>query len=177
MITLYPVADEGYVDEAAEKAMALLMDVIVSIRNLRAEYRISPATAVDVVVQTSEDRSRTLLDSYRTIVVEQAKCRHVEVEGRGDPPVGSVKQVVGDVDVYLIIEGVVDIEAEIKRLEKDLGKAEKEVEGLEKKLANESFVQRAPAEVVERERGRVADGRTRIASLREGLERLQAFRH
>jgi valyl-tRNA synthetase len=165
------------IDEQAEKAMALLMDVIVAIRNLRAEYRISPAVPVDVVVQTAEDRSRTLLDSYRQIVVEQAKCRRVEVEGRGQPPAGSVKQVVGDVDVFLVIEGVVDIEAEMRRLEKDLGKSEKELEGVEKKLGNASFVERAPAEVVARERERAAEARTRIASLREGLGRLEAFRH
>jgi valyl-tRNA synthetase len=176
MITLYPVADDSMIDEQAEKAMALLQDVVVAIRNLRAEYRISPAVAVDVVVQTSEDRSRTLLDNYRQIVVEQAKCRRVEVESRDQPPAGSVKQVVGDVDVYLVIEGVVDIEAEVKRLEKDLGKAEKELESVEKKLDNASFVERAPAEVVTRERERAADARTRIASLREGLARLEAFR-
>jgi valyl-tRNA synthetase len=177
MITLYPVPDEGFIDDAAEKAMALLMDVIVAIRNLRAEYRISPAVAVDVVLQTAEDRPRSLLESYRTIVLEQAKCRHVEVEGRDQPPVGSVKQVVNDVDVYLIIEGVVDVEAEARRLEKDLGKVEKELEGVEKKLANSSFVERAPAEVVERERERAAEARTRIERLREGLGRLQSFRH
>jgi len=130
-----------------------------------------------VVLQTAEDRSRTLLDNYRQIVVEQAKCRRVEVEGCGQPPAGSVKQVVGDVDVYLVIEGVVDIDAEMKRLEKDLGKSEKELEGVEKKLGNASFVERAPAEVVTRERERAADARTRIASLREGLSRLEAFRH
>jgi valyl-tRNA synthetase len=177
MITLYPVVDEHYLDEAAEKAMALLQGVIVAVRNLRAEYRISPGTPVDVVIHAAEGYSGALLPTYRALIMEQARCKRLDIEARGEPPVGSVKQVVGDVEVYLIVEGVVDVEAESARLQKDLGKAEKELEGLEKKLGNSSFVERAPAEVVERERERAAEARTRIERLREGLARLQALQH
>jgi valyl-tRNA synthetase len=176
MITLFPSTDERFIDAEAEKAMALLKDVVVAVRNLRSEYRISPAAAVEVVLHAGEATSRTLLEGYRSLVMEQAKARRVDVGPRGEPPAGSVKQVIGDVEVYLILEGVIEVATEMARLEKDLAKAQKEHEGVARKLANQSFVERAPAEVVEKERERVAELTARIDRLREGISRLGAMK-
>ncbi|HEY3352792.1 MAG TPA: class I tRNA ligase family protein, partial [Polyangia bacterium] len=176
MITLFPSPDPSFIDAEAEKAMALLMDVVVAVRNLRSEYRISPAASVEVVVHAGEDANRALLERYRSLVMEQAKARRVEVARRGEPPAGSVKQVIGEVEVYLILEGVIDVAAETARLEKDLGKAQKELDGVARKLENESFVARAPAEVVAKERERQTDLHARIDRLREGISRLGAMK-
>jgi valyl-tRNA synthetase len=172
MITMYPVADQSLVDEAAERQMRILQDVVVAIRNLRAEYNVPPSVRLEVTVQTGSDEVREVLSVEEALVRSLARTGVLTLSSAGDAPAGTVVSVVGDAQVCVHLKGTVDVAAERARIEKDIAKAEKELAGVKGRLGNESFVARAPAEIVEKERARQAELEERIAKLKKSLERL-----
>jgi valyl-tRNA synthetase len=170
MITLYPIADEHHVDAEAERHMALLMDVAVAVRSIRAEYNVPQGDAVEVLVH-AEGKAHETLVAHGAIVERAARCKLALVDALPEPP-HSAKAVLQGVQLVVPLEGLIDLAAEKARLEREAGKVEKDIEQGRKKLANASFVERAPAEVVEKERERLADLEIRLERLRAAARRL-----
>jgi valyl-tRNA synthetase len=173
MITLYPIADRRLLDEEAEREVALLQETVTAVRNLMGEYAVPSSSKATLILQTHDAAKRALLEkiipSLRSLVRQIDK---VELRAEGAAPSASGSAVLGDVEMYLPLAGIVDLGAERARLEKERGKAGKDVELLERKLSNDTFVARAPAEVVEKDRARLADLRASIAKLTAALERI-----
>jgi valyl-tRNA synthetase len=175
MITAFARADQRYLDQDAERAMSILQDVIVAIRNIRGDYNISPAQAVSVEVQTADDFHRTILNGYKGFIMQLARAERVDVTRAGEPGKGlHASALVADVEVRVPLAGVIDVAVELPRLEKDARKVGAEAEALQKRLGNPSFVERAPAEVVEEARGRLAEAEARARKLASMIERLRA---
>jgi valyl-tRNA synthetase len=172
MITMYPVADQGLIDEAAEKTIATLQGVVTAIRNLRAEYNVPPSAHVDVTVRANGDELKATLDSEAVLLRTLARVGTLTVTGPGEAPAGTVVSVVGDAEVCLHVAGTIDVAAETARIDKDLKKTEKERAQVEGRLQNESFVSRAPTEVVEEVRARLAELIDKTHRLKQSLERL-----
>ncbi|MBI4510717.1 MAG: valine--tRNA ligase [Deltaproteobacteria bacterium] len=173
MITLYPRADDRLVDDAAEKRMELLMETAVAVRNLRAEYGVPPSTAVDVLVRVPDDTTRQLMTDHGGIVERAARA---SMRIADEVPAGKLaaKAVVGgNVEVIVPLEGLIDVAAEKVRLEKEAKKAQKEIDFLTKKLENPSFVERAPQDVVDRERSRLAEETGRLQRLQAARQQLE----
>jgi valyl-tRNA synthetase len=175
MVTLYPVADRRYLDDEAEQQMALLMDVVTAVRNLRAEYNVPPGAQVEVVLRSADPGRRALLETHGAMVRELGKAGPLAVEppSPSAPPM-SVAKVLAEVEVLVLLGSVIDVQAERARLQKELGKLEGEIGFVEKKLGNQSFVERAPKDVVEKERLRLAELGERRARVQANLLRLQA---
>jgi valyl-tRNA synthetase len=175
MITMYPVADAETLDERAEAEMALLRDVVVAVRNLRAEYNVPPSAQVEVtLVMPAEDKRATLAREERTVTT-LARIGQLRVAEGGEPPGGTVTQVVGDTHVCLHVAGAIDLGAELARLERDLAKTEKERKGLAGRLDNAAFVQKAPPEVVAKDRARLAELDDKLTRLHDSRTRLRAL--
>jgi valyl-tRNA synthetase len=176
MITMYPVADSGLVDEVAERKIALVQNVVVAVRNLRAEYNIPPSAKLDVTVHCKSDESGAILEEHGGLVQSLARIGELK-RLRGDEPLpaGVVVSVVGDVQVAVHIAGTVDVVAEKARIEKDIGKTTKERGGVAGRLANPSFRDRAPADVVEKTQRDLEALDERLAKLASSLERLKTF--
>jgi valyl-tRNA synthetase len=172
MITMYPVADASLVDEAAEREMALIRDVVVSVRNLRAEYNVPPSRELDVTVQLQSAESKATLEQHGSLLRTLARVGKLTLTGAGEPPAGTVVSVVGDAQVCVALVGTIDFDAEMARIDKDLGKTEKERAGVSARLGNPSFVERAPQDIVEKERARLKELDEKVAKLKESLERL-----
>jgi valyl-tRNA synthetase len=170
-----PWPEAGPTDEAAEAAMALIMEMVRAIRNARAEYQVEPGRRIEAIIAADEEYE--LLSSQRDILVTTARldaeklriARTLETK-----PTQALALVVGGMEVYLPLAGMVDLAKERQRLNAEIEEVTKGIAGSEKLLANQDFLAKAPEQVVERERDKLADYHQRQAKLQERLRSLQS---
>jgi valyl-tRNA synthetase len=175
MITMYPVADESLIDADSERRVEALRAVITAVRNLRSEYNVPMSAQIPVTIIAATDAASRPHDADLPLIRALAKVSELSFVADGQPPAGTVSSVVGDMQVCAGLAGQIDVGAEIARIEKDVAKTDKERGGIAGRLANEAFIARAPAEVVEKDRARVADLEERLARLRDSLTRLKTL--
>jgi valyl-tRNA synthetase len=172
MITLYPRSDERLLDAESERRMALIQEVTVATRMLRATYNVPPSWSVPIEVRAPDEEKRGILERHRDIVENGARVT-VTLLASGGHVAQSAKALIGsDVEVVMALAGLVDIEAEKARIGKEIGKAEKDIAGLEKKLENQDFLARAPEDVVTEQRARLSDEQARRQRLIDALAAL-----
>jgi len=161
----YPAFDETVLDESIDADMALIQEAITAIRNMRSQVNLPPAQRVEVHVRVAREEQTGLLERYAGYFAKLARVSDLR-SGVGLPkPHGCLGSVVRDVEVFLPLAGLIDIDAEVARLSKQADKLVAEVGRLDAKLTNESFVGRAPAEIVERERAKREDAAAQLAKL------------
>jgi valyl-tRNA synthetase len=165
MIAPYPRAGRRQPD--AERAMAVLMSIITAVRNIRGEMRIAPGVTLDVALRPGRGH-QALARTHTPLIEALARCR-LTVDPRATRPAGSALAVVGPSEVYVALTGVVDLAAERVRLDKEIARASEQITFLENKLARPEFVERAPAEVVAKERDRLGEQRQMKAKLEGSL--------
>ena len=156
-------------DAPASEEVELLIDLVRAIRNVRAELKIEPQTPLDATVATS--RPATALEDESDAIRALARVGALRF---GDVDAGqeTVRLVVRDVTVALNVGGSVDLEAERERLRGEAASVEKHLTGLEGRLSSSQFLEKAPTEVVERERERLESGRVRLERITELLRDL-----
>jgi valyl-tRNA synthetase len=173
MITLYPIADPRYADDATEASMALVQSVVTAVRALRTENKVPTAERPKVVLNVSDDYKKTILDGYRALVSEQAKLGELVVRRSGEPPAGMVLTgMAGDIEVLLVIAARTDTGAERAKLERDRDKLTADRDYLQKKLANRQYLEKAPAAVLDKDRARLAEIEAALAKVLAALARL-----
>jgi valyl-tRNA synthetase len=168
----YPETRPACVSPDAEKRMALVQGVISAIRTIKAELNIAPTTRLNALVRTVSDAALEELEASREVISVLARLEGLTMGADAAGPRASASAVVEGNEVIVPLAGLVDFEAELARLDKELGKVGKEKEKLEAKLANESFVSRAPADIVAKERARsqeLAETQEKLESLRKRL--------
>jgi valyl-tRNA synthetase len=144
----YPQADEKQFDLAAETEMAILQDLIVSVRNVRAELKVEPKVRVPIEVFAHEPEIRAMIDENRGAVERLGNVEKITfVEGSLANRAGARHTV--RFEVHLVYERKIDVAAECERLNKELEKIEKELANNQKQLGNEQFLAKAPAPVVD----------------------------
>jgi valyl-tRNA synthetase len=135
-------------DPEAEAEMGLLIEVISGIRNIRGEMGISPGMSLDAVVYTGDRAARTTLEGHRDLIVNLARLSSLALTENPKRPKASASAVARGVSIYVRLEGIIDFARETERLAKELGKVAKELASLSRKLQNQDFRSKAPAEVV-----------------------------
>jgi valyl-tRNA synthetase len=167
MIQPFPEPRDFDADAEADAAIGWLKGVVLGIRNIRGEADIKPKQTVDVLFQGGNDRDRQLAATTEDLFKRLATIDAIDwlEPGAAAPP--NALSLVGDLKVMVPLAGLIDLDAERARLEKEIGRKEQEVQRLSGKLGNASFVDKAPAEVVERERQKLADAEAALATLRE----------
>src|SRR5579862_2277183 len=147
-LTAYPEADSKQLDLTAETEMAILQDLIVSVRNLRAELKIEPRQGIPIQVYAQEQEVRTLLQQNHAAVERLANVAAVEfVEGSLAKLPGT--RHTARFDVHVVYERKIDVTAECDRLKKELERIEKGIAGGQRQLSNDQFLTKAPPQVVE----------------------------
>jgi valyl-tRNA synthetase len=171
----YPQPEDAWRDEAAEENMSITQDVVVAVRNLRAMLKLPPQQKMTVTVQ-AEDPVAQMLDSQRQGMRTMASLEAVNV-GTLDqaPPEGAVSDVAQGVKVFLHVEGAIDPEEELQRLEKEIDEVGGLMNQSKGKLSNEGFVNNAPEEVVEEEKRRLAEAEENLARLQEQAETIEGL--
>ena len=173
MIAPYPTADavDGSRDDADALAnVELMIDVVRAIRNVRAEFRVEPGRRLDATIAAADGGASLAREAEA--VRELARVGELAFGDAADSKPDAVRFVVRGVTVSLAMGGAVDVRAETARLEAESQETERYVAGLSARLGNEQFVNKAPPEVVERERQRLGDSQTRLDRIRELLAEL-----
>lgn len=166
----------SFASEEAELQIDLTKEVITAIRNIRGENRISPAIKLNVRLGVTEAAVQKILSYNRSAIMTLGRLENMEVGSDGDLMKCAVTSIaVGDARVKVIIplEGLVDFNEEIKRIQKTLEKLEKDVSLLTNKLSNEKFVQNADPDVIAADRILLQQAKEQVVSLRDSLARFQ----
>jgi len=150
---LQPVDEAGTkLLQDSESKMKVLMDVITGIRNVRGEMNISPTQALQVLIQSEDEKTRKIMDSHQDLIINLARLSSLEIQNAGKRPKSSATAVVSNASIFVLLEGVIDFTMETGRLEKEIKKLTAELMTVAKKLNNEGFLSKAPADVIEKVR-------------------------
>ena len=173
MISEYPVANQAVIDAIAEREMESVIEIVRSIRNARAEAKVEPAKFIEAFIVAQD--SQFLFDNHVSAISALARVRPltiIERAEKGDNEEQAKVLVLRDVEVILPLAGMVDIEAEKQRLQREIEGVRSQISRTDNKLQNEQFTSKAPAQVVERERANLAENKDKLDRLRKQLEEL-----
>ena len=171
----YPAKDALVIDQDAIDEMQWAMDAIDGIRNIRGELNIKPGQRINILVQGASAAEQKRFGSYEPYIKFLGRVDDTTFIGAGDNAPESATALVGDIKLLVPLAGLIDKDAEIARLAKDIEKTEKDLARGKAKLANESFVAKAPPQVVEQEKKRVQTQETALSSLRDQLQKIEAL--
>jgi valyl-tRNA synthetase len=167
MLQPYPVADNQLVDEDALLDIEWLKKVIVGVRNIRGEMNISPATSLNVFFTRGGDGDQRRIDENRQFLSKLANLESITwLDDSSEAPM-SATALAGELEILVPMAGLIDISAELARLDREIDKISLEAKKLSGKLSNERFVGNAPAEVVEKERQKLTDFESSLSQLNQ----------
>jgi valyl-tRNA synthetase len=169
----WPTPDGDRHDPDAERRFAVLQDLVTEVRRFRSQNGIAPSARFDLTVATADEGE--LLRQQADLVASLAGLSGLTVVDTLEERPGTSTIVFGAGEAQVALAGLIDVEGELVRLRNELGKAEGDLQRVEAKLANTSFVERAPAEVVDRERAKGDEQRRAIEQLRERIDQLAAL--
>ena len=166
MLQPYPQADPDKIDNNAMEEMRWVMAVINSVRNIRGEMDIAPGKPLPVLLQDGTNNDRSRLERNRHYLTVLAKMASITWLEKGKPAPESATALVGNMKVLVPLGQLIDKQAELDRLVKEMSKIEKDLAKAKTKLANTDFVERAPKAVVQQEQRRVQEFEAALANLK-----------
>jgi len=172
MVAPYPVARPGDADENAEEVMGVVMDFITTIRNLRTELEIPPAVRVQATFVCPDNAIAEMLDGSSADIIRLARLSDITFADTREAITGLSAAVVRGQEVFISATDNLDRAAESERLSREMEKVTAELDKVEKKLSNSQFVDKAPVEVVQKNRDLLEELVAQKVKLRENLERL-----
>jgi valyl-tRNA synthetase len=174
MLEPWPKLDQSQVDQSAVEQMQYIMTAIRAVRNIRAEFNLSHASAIKVIMVVSDENIMQLFRGYGSYLNELAKVSDLQlVYQLDDKPRQAVSALLSFAELYVPLEGIIDVEKEIGRLEKDLKNIETDIDRTDGKLNNEKFLAKAPPDVIAKEKGRKEEAILRKEGI---LQRLQILK-
>jgi valyl-tRNA synthetase len=160
-------------DEAIEQ-MQSIMNIIRAVRNIRAEFNVNPGQAITALIQVRDTDKLTLINDHQNYIKQMANISEIKASQETYKVHQAVSAITAIAEIYIPLEGVIDIDKELVRLNKDLQATLKDIEKSAAKLKNDQFLDRAPQEVIEKERAKLQEGNIK----KEGIiKRLQILRN
>lgn len=176
MVSKWPEYDPAW-DFTDAGDMEVVMDAVRGIRNIRAEMNVSPARKAKAVARVSDPFVMDILKNSTEIIHTLAKVEDMEFITQDSPaPHKALTYVIKGAEIFVPMEGLVDIETEIERLQKEHTNLEKEIDRVSKKLSNEGFLAKAPQDVVEKERQKEKDYRDMMEKVEQRLNMLKELK-
>ncbi len=172
MVAPWPEPLAGWEDEEVEEEMATLQELVTEVRSLRKEYNVPEGQEITISLSEAPERFLRTLALQGATLERLARVHEVAVDGERGGGIGAHAVLTNGTELFLPLEGVVDLDRERSRLRDEIGRLEDQLRGAEKKLANEQFTTKAPEEVVEREREKAASFQEQVEKLREKLSGL-----
>ncbi|MFO7570298.1 MAG: valine--tRNA ligase [Smithellaceae bacterium] len=173
MVSRFPEVREAWNDQASEKDMEALMEIITSIRNIRGEMRIPPSHKLDVLISAADKAEKALIESGSGYIHNLSNLASLTVEVNLVEPKGVATGVVGATRIFVPLAGIVDIAGEKTRLEKELAKVSKDLEHSSRKLANSDFRAKAAPEIITKEEDKLKESQEKFATLEGALKKLK----
>jgi len=173
IVAAFPEADNSLVDSQMNDDMLFVQESITAIRNLRKQLNLAPAQEISLQIRYAEDRQQTLFASYMAYFRRLAKVSEMTGGIGIDKPKAAIAAVVRNIEVFLPLSGLVDLDSERQRLGKQLEKLEKELAGINAKLNNANFLAHAKEEVVAKEKEKFTEVNTKLSLTKALLTDLQ----
>ena len=167
MLQAYPECDDKKLDSSATADIEWLKGVIVGVRNIRGEMNIPPGKELSVLLRNGDDKDNKRLEENEQYLKKLAKLSGIRFLSPGEEAPAASATLVGKLEILVPMAGLIDKDAELARLAKEIDKLEKDLARIQGKLNNNSFVDKAPAAVVNKER-------EKMQSQQQALEKLQA---
>jgi valyl-tRNA synthetase len=175
MLQAWPVANESRIDAAAEGDIEWVKQLMLGLRQIRGEMKISMAKRIDIILANASDEDRRRLADNAPLLNKLAKLESVRVLEAGEEAPMSATALVGDMQVLVPMAGLIDKDAELARLDKEIARLSGEVQRVGGKLSNEGFVAKAPAEVLDKERAKLAEAEQALSKMVEQRGKIAAL--
>ncbi|KQO42638.1 valine--tRNA ligase [Pseudomonas chengduensis] len=175
MLQPWPVANESRIDAAAEGDIEWVKQLMLGVRQIRGEMKISMAKRIDIIVANASAEDLRRLADFEPLLSKLAKLDSVRVLAAGEEAPMSATTLVGEMEVLVPMAGLIDKDAELARLDKEIGRLQGEVQRVGGKLSNQGFVAKAPAEVLEKERAKLAEAEQALAKMVEQRGKIAAL--
>jgi valyl-tRNA synthetase len=163
----YPRFDLSNVKLSAEREMEFVQDVITAVRNIRGEMNIPPSKQVNAFIKSSQ-----IAEHQIDYIKKLAKVDEIKIDKNLIKPKASASALIKETEIYIPLEGLIDLDIERNRLQKEIDRLEGALTGINKKLSNEKFVQNAASEVVEKERMKKKGWEDNLTKLKDILNNL-----
>ena len=173
VVATYPTVHPEQMDEKAAEEMEFLMDFIRSVRTVRNEMNTPLSKPINIIAKVSDAAHYAILQENESYIARFSNPEEFVYGEDVEAPSDAVTSVITGAEIYLPLAGLINIEDEIARLEKEAEKLQQEVDRVEKKLSNEKFVAKAPAAVVEAERAKGADYQAQREAVLERIATLK----
>jgi valyl-tRNA synthetase len=175
MLQPWPAADPDRHDAEAEAEVAWMQGVIVATRTIRGEAQLGPAKELDILIRNATEADRSRLERNAPLLQKLAKLASVTLIEAADETPAALSALYEHLEILVPMAGIIDVEAETSRLNRDLQKHLNELERLQQKLANPNFTDRAPPEVVENERVKARAASDACDKITAQLSRLEGL--
>jgi len=163
----FPKVKKELINPQADKEMETVENIVTALRNIRGEMNIPPSKKINVLLKSNEVSERQI-----DYIKKLAKVEDLKAGGNITKPKASASAIVRAAEIYVPLEGLIDLDVERQRLQKEITRLEGSLVGIKKKLSNEKFINGAPPEVVEKERTKQRDWQENLRKLKEILENL-----
>ena len=175
MLQPYPAGEADKLDAQAEGDIEWLKNVMLAVRNIRAEMNIGPGKPIPLYLANSTAEDRRRLQVNETTLNKLARLESISTLGAGQEAPMSATALVGDMQVLVPMAGLIDTTAELARLDKEIGRLQGEIKRVVGKLSNQGFVAKAPAAVIEKERVKQTEYEHALEQLTEQRARMAAL--
>jgi len=175
MLRPYPEADKAKIDEKAMLHIEWVKQFILGVRRIRAEMNIAPGKLLPVLLENGDNADKQKLEEHQTIITRLARLDNITWLESDETAPESAMALVGEMRILIPLAGLIDKEAELKRLAKEIEKVRKDWDKSNAKLNNPKFTARAPEAVVEKERQRMAEMETSLQQLQTQEEKIKAI--
>jgi valyl-tRNA synthetase len=172
MTESFPEFDPEKVDKEAEDKVGMVFDVISEIRKIRSELKISPADRVKVNLEVSETKSKGILEKNKEYIYSLGKVSSIEFKDCTGQK-GYIKTTIKNINIFIYILDVVDIKLEINRIRNQMAKTNTVIEKSKKKISNPAFNNKAPAEIIQKEKDRLDQAEKTLKVLNDQLTRIE----
>jgi len=175
-ISDFPVVEPDKIDEEIENEVIILQELVTALRNLRSELNLAPSVKCDVIINCPNAKAKKQVTELSHYIISLARIENLEItlteELKKLAKFKSITSVTNNYQIYIKVEGLIDIDQEKARLEKEIKRTESFLESLNKKLRNENFLKKASEDVVESEKKKQQDFSMKLQKLREHLHEL-----
>ena len=165
----WPKPDPGRHAPDADAAMGQLQDIVRGVRNIRNKFRLQDRHPLTAIVSAPDEQTKAALGKSRELLSRMGFLEQLEIDVDRARPERAATEVIGSLQVFVPLADVIDLDSESTRLKERIAKTETQLAAVRRKLENESFVEKAPPEVVQRERDREAEVRDQIAKWQQNL--------
>lgn len=172
MLQSYPQKNPEWIDKASEVELEWIKNIIIAIRTLRSEINIAPSKSLSILFKNATADDKIIFARHQSLIFSLAKIEKVSWLTVNDSPPESATTLVGNLDILIPMAGLINKEEESSRLTREIAKLKKEAERAENKLQNPNFSEKAPREVVEKERDKLNELKSALTKLEEQLQRM-----